>query len=348
MLGFSALVVADEAPAEFVTQVLEPGGGKILRPKDWFYAEFHNGPVLKWVLSREDTSGDMPYVTGVSINVIPYTKERTGMIAPDYIRSLIVLRKQEATRIIKDCRQQKGEIFTRICLETEEGPLHKLYTFFWGNNGMDLAVVTIASSTKDQWATYRSTFDKMSAFELLDSKRKDPSLADESTIDNDEAPTKFVTQVLKPTQGTILRPKDWFYAEKHLGPQNMWTLSLEDPAAAKPYQTGLSIQTFSGFKPPETKTPKQLMLEIHDHFVKTATKVLFTCEPKDQGVYTFTCMETEERGFHIRYAFFWGSHEESIAVLVTAGAPIKLWDKYAPTFDKMGAFEHLDPKLLEE
>ena len=31
------------APTEFVTQVLEPTGGKMLRPKDWFYVESHNG-----------------------------------------------------------------------------------------------------------------------------------------------------------------------------------------------------------------------------------------------------------------------------------------------------------------
>ncbi|MBV8100153.1 MAG: hypothetical protein JOZ31_13440 [Verrucomicrobia bacterium] len=43
-------------PTEFVTQVLEPLGGKIVRPKDWFYTESHGGPSYVWTFSREDAS----------------------------------------------------------------------------------------------------------------------------------------------------------------------------------------------------------------------------------------------------------------------------------------------------
>jgi len=31
-------------PTKFVTQVLEPTGGKITRPKDWFYTQSERGP----------------------------------------------------------------------------------------------------------------------------------------------------------------------------------------------------------------------------------------------------------------------------------------------------------------
>ena len=44
--------------AEFVTQVLEPTGGKIMRPKDWFYTESQRGPSYVWTLFREDASRD--------------------------------------------------------------------------------------------------------------------------------------------------------------------------------------------------------------------------------------------------------------------------------------------------
>jgi hypothetical protein len=36
---------------------------------------------------------------------------------------------------------------------------------------MDMAVVTIAGSTKQLWEIYAPIFDKMNAFELIDMKR---------------------------------------------------------------------------------------------------------------------------------------------------------------------------------
>jgi hypothetical protein len=36
---------------------------------------------------------------------------------------------------------------------------------------MDLAVVSIAGTTKELWETYAPIFDRMSAFELIDMKR---------------------------------------------------------------------------------------------------------------------------------------------------------------------------------
>jgi hypothetical protein len=42
---------------------------------------------------------------------------------------------------------------------------------FWGSDELDMAVVTIAGTTKDLWDTYSPAFDKMSAFELIDMKR---------------------------------------------------------------------------------------------------------------------------------------------------------------------------------
>jgi len=173
VLTFSAYAFADAPPAEFVTQVLEPTGGKILRPKDWFYAEGHHGPVFMWTLSREDTTGNKPYITGVRIQTFLRVKEGTGKSAKEFILDFIAARTKEATRVLKTCKEQDQGAFTRMCLETEEGRFHILYSLFWGNNGMDLAVVSIAGTTNELWETYASTFDKMSAFEIIDMKRFD-------------------------------------------------------------------------------------------------------------------------------------------------------------------------------
>jgi hypothetical protein len=62
-------------------------------------------------------------------------------------------------------------LFTRVCLEAEEGPYRILYSLFWGSHNMDVAVVSTAGTTKDNWATYVSVFDRMIAFEVIDMKR---------------------------------------------------------------------------------------------------------------------------------------------------------------------------------
>lgn|ERR1017187_1485235 len=161
----------EDAPTEFVTQVLEPTGGKIPRPKDWFYCEVHRGPVFDWIVSREDASGHRPYTTGVRIQTFTDVKQGTGKTAKQFILDFVFAKKKEATKIIKICDEKDQGLFTRICLETEEGKYHILYSLFWGSSGMDVAVVSVAGTTKELWDTYATTFDKMSGFELIDMKR---------------------------------------------------------------------------------------------------------------------------------------------------------------------------------
>jgi hypothetical protein len=337
-LAFSASVFAVDAPTDFVTQVLEPTSGTILRPKDWYYSESHVGSNLRWLLSREDTANDKRYETGFSVSIIPKVKEHEGKSAQQLVYGLLDTQRRAATRFIRSCEEQQQGLLTRVCLEIEKKRLRYLFTFFWVKD-LDLAVLTVASATIEQWDTFAPAFDKMAGFELGDLQHFAVA---------EDAPTEFVTQVLEPTGGTILRPKNWFYAEKHQGPSYVWTLSREDPFASKPYETGLSIQTFTGMKAHLGKTAEQFMLGIRDLRAKAASKVISSCEPKDQGIFTRVCLETEERGFHVRYSFFWGSHDEDVGVLTTAGAPLKLWDTYAPTFDKMAEFALLEPKRFEK
>ena len=62
-------------------------------------------------------------------------------------------------------------LFTRVCIETEEGPHRILYSLFWGNDDLDMVLVSIAGTTKELWDTYSPVFDKMAEFKLIDLKR---------------------------------------------------------------------------------------------------------------------------------------------------------------------------------
>jgi hypothetical protein len=107
----SAVVAAQTAPSKFVVQVLEPTGGKIERPSAWFYAEDHGGPVYRWTLSREDTSGNRPYTTGVKIQAFTGVKQGTGKTAKEFALEFAEAKKKETT---KELWQTYSSTFNRM------------------------------------------------------------------------------------------------------------------------------------------------------------------------------------------------------------------------------------------
>ena len=159
------------APTKFVEQVLEPTGGKISRPKDWFYAEGHRGSTYDWTISRENAAGGKRYTTGVRIQTFTGVKAGAGKSARQFILDFAAAKKKDAAKVIEECEPKDQEFFTRMCLETEEGPYHILYSLFWGKDDLDVAVVIMSGTAKELWEVYAPTFDKMSAFELIDMKR---------------------------------------------------------------------------------------------------------------------------------------------------------------------------------
>ncbi len=161
----------ETAPTEFELQILQPTGGKISRPKGWFYAEAHEEAMYMWTISREDTSTGRPYDTGVRIQAFPNLKAEMNQTPKQFIDEFIATKKKGKARIIKTCDTESAGLFSRTCLETEEGPYHILYSLFWGNEGLDLAVIAAAGTPSELWETYTPIFQRMSAFELIDMKR---------------------------------------------------------------------------------------------------------------------------------------------------------------------------------
>jgi hypothetical protein len=157
-------------PTEFVTQTLEPTGGKILRPKDWFYTERHSGRSYVWILSREDASKG-PWTTGVCIQALAFVQRFTGLTPRVFVLYAVAATRDKATKILSTCDEQDQGLFTRICLETEQGAYHNRYSMFWGDRQIDIVIISTSSTSKELWNTYAPIFDKMSAFEVIDMKR---------------------------------------------------------------------------------------------------------------------------------------------------------------------------------
>lgn len=125
-----------------------------------------------WTISREDTSGNRPYTTGFRIPAFSRVKEHTGGTAQEFIHDFVAAKQSEAITVVSTCEAEEQYLFTRMCLETEEGPYHIRYSLFWGtNDNLDIAVISVEGTTKELWETYAPTFDMMGTFELIDMER---------------------------------------------------------------------------------------------------------------------------------------------------------------------------------
>jgi hypothetical protein len=153
-----------------VEQILEPTGGKILRPEDWYYAESHRDTSYVWTLSKEAPSRGA-YTTGVAVQAFVQVQRTKQMTAREFITGFARMKTQTADRFLKSYPEQNQGLFTRVGMETEEGPHHILYSLFWGNNNLDIAVVVVAGTTKVLWKSYAPLFDTMREFELIDMDR---------------------------------------------------------------------------------------------------------------------------------------------------------------------------------
>jgi hypothetical protein len=165
------LQAEDNVPQGFEMQILEPTGGKILRPKGWFYTEGHRGASWRWTISKEDTHGGRDaYQTGVRIQAFPEVQQGTGKTAEVFVKEFIAGKQASANKVHKSCDPVDQGLFSRTCLEVTEGEYRILYSVFWGND-IDIAVISIAGAKTADWDANTKYFDAMSSFELIDMSR---------------------------------------------------------------------------------------------------------------------------------------------------------------------------------
>lgn len=168
-LAVMATAFAETPPTRYVTQVLSPAEGRIARPESWFYRESHQPWTQMWAISREeitdDNTADIPFTTGVIIQALIAIEASGGKSAKRVILDYVDAKKK-TVKVIRSCKEKVIGQFTYTCLETEEDSRHVLYSLYWGNNGLDVAIFSTALTTKELWPSYASTFQKMSEFEI--------------------------------------------------------------------------------------------------------------------------------------------------------------------------------------
>jgi hypothetical protein len=176
-LAFASSAPTDfPVPPGFELQILEPTGGRIALPSDWFYRERHNRVSYTWIISKEDPDKG-PYETGVRIQTFTGVKKGTGKSPEEFVRNFISQKKSSAT-VLSECEAHDQGLFTRVCLETTEaadvkGPpaiYHIQYSAFWGN-AADIVIVMTAGTSSGLWPQYKDSFATMGRFELIDMTR---------------------------------------------------------------------------------------------------------------------------------------------------------------------------------
>jgi hypothetical protein len=164
-----------EIPEGFELQVLEPAGGRIARPANWFYRERHSGGSHVWIISREDPDLG-PYQTGMKIQLLIDVTDLTGWTPRDFVAH-IVSQKRAHTKVIRHCGEEPVGLFLRQCLETEEaadfspsGAFRIVYSLFY-NDELDVVVLNIFGAPTDAWDEASVLLGAMSEFELIDMSR---------------------------------------------------------------------------------------------------------------------------------------------------------------------------------
>ncbi|MEZ0274265.1 MAG: hypothetical protein ACAH88_05125 [Roseimicrobium sp.] len=164
---------------EYVEQILKPLGGKITKPKDWHYTEGHAGGKFVWTISEQDISGGGSYDTGVRIQAFFGVKQNTGKTAKEFLMGFLEAKQTGGAKVLSMCPEVWQGMFTRACVEVEEGRFRILYSVFWAE---DFGVVMTSGAPKEQWNRYGSTFNRMTRFQLFDLEmlEKDAAKEDEA------------------------------------------------------------------------------------------------------------------------------------------------------------------------
>ena len=163
-------------PEGFVLKELEPLGGEIAIPKDWFFYATQKSHAFVWTLSKEDLSKD-EYETGVRIQFLYGVKKAAGMSPKEFIQSFMKETKK-ASKVIREWPKQALGPFTRIGVEIDEisgtGEEQKKYrvrySCFWSND-MDVVVINTSGTLFDQWEKYVDIFDNIGNFKIMDMKK---------------------------------------------------------------------------------------------------------------------------------------------------------------------------------
>lgn len=172
--SISQAQIALHVPDGYVLQALEPTGGRIAKPKDWYYSSKGTPNGWLWTFSAEEPSQN-GYETGLRLQLLlgveTSTKKSRFTFAQDFLE-----KKRQSAAVIRECPETDQGDFKRQCLEVIENvsrpygmkKYHILYSVFWGNK-LDMVVVSTFGAPEDKWEKVKTVSEVMAAVEVIGS-----------------------------------------------------------------------------------------------------------------------------------------------------------------------------------
>ena len=159
-------------PPGYLRQALEPTGGEIARPIDWFFRSDETPSGWLWTLSKEDPAQG-PYLTGQRIQLLVGVEASSGLTRAAFARQYLDDRRKGA-RVVRECPATDQGEFYRRCLEVVQtvdsgkGPraFRILYSMMWGKR-MDLVVSSTFGAPEETWKEASRLAGPMTEFRLI-------------------------------------------------------------------------------------------------------------------------------------------------------------------------------------
>jgi len=323
-------------PEGYDLQELKPTGGKIPRPKGWFYAEDHSEHAFMWTISKEDPKKGS-YETGVRIQCFAGVQEITGKSPREFVLSFVE-GKSKASKVISRRPEQTQGLFTRIGIEIEETvtvnkkqtTYRMLYSCFWGNE-VDMVTIVTSGTTPDLWGKYTDAFDIMGNFDLIDMKKyvKDRTKVSHE-IELPDPPKGYIWKYFSEAHISCLCPEGWNYKSFKGGDTITCTISPEETKSGQGINIGLSIHMIKNVTK-KTKVPAETYATHYlANYVPEDEFISFS-EPQDHGKLQLRLAEVIRKKDDMRIALrTYANKETDTLFIVTFGTPTDKWEAYSP------------------
>jgi len=172
LLPFAAMSTTIEVPPGYVRQQLEPTGGEIAKPIDWFFHSQETPTGWIWTLSKEDPRKG-GYSTGQRIQLMVGVEATSGLTRAGFVDRYLADRSR-GRQVMSQCpATDLGEFHGRCVEVIEQGEVdgeprafRVMYSLMWGKD-LDMVVGSTFGAPVDSWREDARRSQPMTGFRLL-------------------------------------------------------------------------------------------------------------------------------------------------------------------------------------
>lgn len=172
LLPWAGAAAAVIVPPGYVRQQLEPTGGEIARPIDWYFHTQQTPSGWIWTMSKQD-SRKGTWLTGQRIQLMVGVEGSSGLTRAGFVDRYLADRRR-GTRVLLECPATDMGEFHRRCLEVvETGEVdgkprnfRVMHSLMWGKE-LDMVVTSTFGAPSETWREDALRSEPMTGFRLL-------------------------------------------------------------------------------------------------------------------------------------------------------------------------------------